>query len=197
MGLNLGYITFMEAAIAAVFGEGVRGLKMLELGDQVFRDGYFPEPTGKEYFQNRGYEHVSVDLNGKHGAVVRNLTKPSQFQDWIGKWDIITNAGTTEHVEPFEAQYECFSIINDCLKVGGLALHIIPDVHELDRSGKWKNHCHFYYSEAFFAMLVRECGYEMVANRLINGNRCVALKRTKPTLLPKDRTVFLREISRR
>ena len=142
MGLSLKTLQFIDTSIESVFGMKTN-LRMLELGDQCTNDFAIPEKTGKKYFENRGYKHVSVDLNGLNGAVARDLTKPEQFKDWHGEWDIITNAGTTEHVEPFESQYECFNIIHDCIKVGGIAIHLNPDVYEHDVHGRWKNHCNY------------------------------------------------------
>jgi len=170
---------------------------MLELGDQVIMDPNITEKTGKAYFSNRGFEHVSVDINGLHGAIVRDLTRPEQFQDWHGSYDVLTNLGTTEHVEPFESQYECFGIIHDCIKVGGIAIHLLPDVYERDEHGAWRNHCRYYYSESFFELLARECEYELLSNTVISGLRCVTVKKTKHAPFMDDRAKFLQSIAQR
>ena len=196
MGLKQSYLRFIETSIEETFGQG-KNLRMLELGDQVVKDSAIPEKTGKAYFENRGFEHVSVDLNGLHGAVVRNLAKPEQFKDWHDAWDVLTNCGTTEHVEPFESQYECFGIIHDCIKVGGIAIHIVPDVYERDEHGAWKNHCRYYYSKSFFELLAKECEYELLSNTVINGLRCVTVKKTKNVPFMEDRAKFLGAIAQR
>ncbi len=197
MGLIKSYIRFIESSIEQVYGGDVRGLRMLELGDQVVEDPHIAEKTGKDYFKNRGFEHVSVDTNGLHDAVVRDLTRPEEFQDWHGSWDVLTNSGTTEHVEPFESQYECFGIIHRCIKVGGIAIHLIPDVYERDERGAWRNHCRYYYSGSFFEMLARECKYELLSNTVINGLRCAALQKTKDVPFLDDRAKFLDAIAQR
>ncbi len=197
MGLTGAYLRHFEASIELVFGAGVRGLRMLELGDQVVDDAGIPEETGKAYFTNRGFHHVSVDLNGLHGAVVRDLSRPEQFRDWRGSWDIVTNAGTAEHVEPFDSQYECFSIIHHCLRIGGIAIHLLPDVREHDEHGAWKGHCRYYYSEEFVRTLAEGCGYETLANCLIHGLRCVTLRKTKDAPFMQDRSKLLGSIARR
>lgn len=196
MGLRPAYLHFIETSIERVFGRA-KNLRMLELGDQVVRDPAISEETGKAYFENRGFEHVSVDLNGLHGAVVRDLTRPEQFKDWHGSWDVITNSGTTEHVEPFESQYECFGIIHDCLKVGGIAIHLVPDVYERDEHGAWRNHSRYYYSKSFFELLANECEYELLSNTVINGLRCAAVKKTKSVPFMDDRAKFLASVARR
>lgn len=197
MGLNTTYLGFIESSTNKVFSNGVLKLRMLELGDQVVVDSTISERTGKDYFTNRGYEHVSVDINGLHGALVRDLTRPEQFHDWHGSWDIVTNSGTTEHVEPFSSQYECFGIIHDCLKVGGIAIHLLPDVHEHDAHGAWKNHCRFFYSGAFFELLAQECAYELLSNRVIDGLRCAMVKKNRDAPFMKDRGKFLSLIAQR
>jgi len=161
MGLKKPYINFIEDSINQVFDKDISGLRMLELGDQVVTDPIIDEKTGKEYFSNRGYDHISVDQNGLHGSVIRNLTMPKQFTDWHYSFDIITNMGTTEHIEPIESQYECFSILHDCTKVGGIMIHLLPDVRLHDEHGAWKNHCPFYYSKSFFEILAKDCKYEV------------------------------------
>jgi hypothetical protein len=197
MGLRISYLLFIEASIAQAFEGAVSGLRMLELGDQVISDPHLADETGKAYFTNRGFEHVSVDINGLHGAVVRDLTRPEQFLNWHGSWDVLTNSGTTEHVEPFESQYECFSIIHDCLKVGGIAIHLVPDVYERDEHHAWENHCRYYYSESFFEMLSKECKYELLSNTVVNGLRCVTLRKTRDIPFMDDRLKFLRAIAQR
>ncbi len=197
MGLKRSYLSFIEHSIEQTFGKDVNGLRMLELGDQIILNPDAAEKTGKEYFTNRGYEHVSVDINGLHGAAARDLTRPEQFSDWHDSWDILTNSGTTEHVEPFESQYDCFNIIHSCIKTGGIAVHLIPDVYERDERGAWKNHCRYYYSEAFFKLLAEECEYELLSNTVIDGLRCAAVRKTGSAPFMKDRSRFLASISRR
>lgn len=197
MGLSAAYLNYIESSIEKAFGKDVTGLRMLELGDQVIDDPHIPENTGKEYFTNRGYQHTSVDINGLHGAIARNLTRPEEFQDWHSSWDILTNSGTTEHVEPFESQYECFGILHEIVKVGGIAIHLIPDVCELDERGAWKNHCHYYYSGSFFDLLTRECEYELLSNTVINGLRCAAMRKTRYVPFMSNRSKFLSLISER
>jgi hypothetical protein len=198
MGLPTSHLRFIEASIEQVFGKDVRGLHMLELGNQLIRDPNNPEKTGKDYFTNRGFQHVSVeDINGRNGALVRDLRKPDQFHEWHDWCDVLTNSGTTEHVEPFETQYDCFSILHDCLKVGGMAVHLVPDVYEHDERNAWKNHCRFYYSDAFFKFLAQECEYELLTCTVINGLRGVAVRKTKDLPFLKDRAKLLELIAQR
>ena len=137
--------------------------RMLELGDQVIVDvGTTGHTTGKQFFQSLGYEHVSVDINGQHGAERLDLTRPRNFLHWRDHYDVITNAGTTEHIEPFEHQFTCFKIIHDCAKTGALMIHIVPDAQCMIDQGQWRGHCAYYYSKAFFNMLAHSNDYAIL-----------------------------------
>lgn len=195
MGLNTLYLEFIEHSIISVYPKSSKKLHILELGDQVIDDSTLSEKTGKEYFTKLGFMHTSIDLNGLNGAIIRDLTKPEQFHDWKEKFDILTNAGTSEHVEPFESQYECFKIIHDCLIVGGVAIHLVPEINERKKNGAWKNHCRFYYSEAFFEFLAKAGNYDLISNTVIKGLRCVALRKKSNIPFKCDRIKFLANIT--
>lgn len=194
MGLRLSYINFINSSIEKVYGLDTKGLKMLELGDQVVkRKSGIPESTGKEYFTNLGYDHISVDLNGKRGSLVKDLTKPTDFNEWPEYFDILTNSGTTEHVEPFESQYDCFKILHDCVKVGGLMIHLIPDIEPLNQ-GHFVNHCNYYYSEKFFNDLALNSNYTILENKIMDNLRCVVLVKNSNNFW-QDKNSFLKNIS--
>jgi hypothetical protein len=79
--------------------------------------------------------------------------------------------------------------------VGGVAIHLVPDVNECDERGFWKGHCPFYYSSEFFELLATECGYEMLRNEVINGLRAVAVRKSRDIPFMSDRSNFLRAIA--
>lgn len=190
MGLEVSYLVFIKSALAHRFGGNISGLTMLELGNQwIWRSPTIPYRTGKEYFSAMGFTHTSVDINGEDGSLIKDLRIPEQFLEWHGKFDVVTNAGTTEHVEPHENQYEAFSIIHNCVKHNGIIIHINPDVDELDHKGMWRGHCHTYYSTEFYQMLSSECGYKILDNQEILGNRCVALQKISdmPFMVNRDK----------
>lgn len=197
MGLNKRYLDLIESSIADVVGQ-VRGKSMLELGDQVIGgDGADAGKTGKLYFQERGVEHVSIDLNGRNGALAYDLSRPIRRPDWIGYFDIVTNAGTTEHVEPHRTQYACFQNIHNFWACGGVAIHIVPDIHELEAHGHWKGHCCNYYSHEFFEMLCEHNGYRLVSSTVIDGLRCVCLQKTRDQAFMLDEDRLLTRIAQR
>ena len=177
MGLNTEYINFFNKHIENLFQD--KKVSMLELGDQVIEqkkiNKHLNALTGKEYYTRKGYRHTSIDLNGLNQSEIKDLSNESDFACYHNTFDVITNSGTTEHVEPFDAQYICFKIIHDCLKEGGLMLHINPDTESRDNEGLWKTHCYFYYSEKFYEMLAKQCNYTILENTVMNGLRAVAM----------------------
>jgi hypothetical protein len=181
MGLTNEYLNFFDTNIKNL---NLTNPKMLELGDQVVS----PSLTGKQYYTSLDYDHISVDLNGANGSLIKDLRYPKEFNHWNNYFDIITNAGTTEHVEPIDYQYDCFSIIHDCLKVGGIQLHVVPCIEGLS---DWANHCTIYYSIDFFNMLSKTNSYELIEIKLSSNNLLmVCLKKTNPSEFTKDKNVF-------
>jgi hypothetical protein len=196
MGLQPGYLDYILECVTSELGE-LAGKRMLELGDQTIGADDIPETTGKEYYENRGVQHTSFDLNSKHGSLPVDLSQPIQDPQWRGAFDIITNSGTSEHVEPLDSQYDCFMNIHDCLKVGGISIHLVPDFDELEQRGYWENHCNNYYTHKFFNLLAELNGYTLVSSKVINGLRCVCLRKTSHAAFTESREELLAEIGRR
>ena len=196
MGLQPSYLDYIEQCVTSELG-GLAGLRMLELGVQTIGADGIPETTGKEYFENRGVQHTSFDLNAKHGALPVDLAQPIGDPRWLGVFDIVTNSGTSEHVEPLEAQYFCFKNIHDCLKVGGIAIHLVPDLDELEQRGHWQSHCNNYYTHGFFALLAELNGYTLVSSKVINGLRCACLRKNTGAAFTENRDALINEIGRK
>lgn len=196
MGLIRSYLEYMQDCIEGSLG-GMDGKTMLELGDQLIFGDDVPEKTGKEYFQNRGLFHISIDLNADNGALPFDLARPIREKRFTGRFDVVTNAGTTEHVEPHRAQYECFENIHGFLRVGGIAIHIVPDVDELEQHGLWKDHCNNYYSHRFFEMLAEQNGYALLSSQVIGGLRCACLQKQTSRPFMRNRRLLLSQIARR
>lgn len=196
MGIKQSYLEYINKCIGDALGD-MRGKRMLELGNQVMMGNFIPQKTGKEYFKDRGIEHISVDWNGLDGALPLDLTRPEQFIKWYNYFDIITNCGTTEHVETLKDQYKCFSVIHDCLKCGGIAIHVVPDIDELLNKGSYSGHSLNYYSHAFFKMLAVNNGYRLLSSEIIEDHLCACLQKNKDVPFMKDRKEFLKHIARR
>lgn len=198
MGLKSVYLDYIHECTRDTITE-FYGKRMLELGNQHIGEdeGTIPERTGKEYYVNRGVMHTSIDLNGRDGSLKIDLSKLIKNEDWLNHFDIITNSGTSEHIEPKKAQYVCFMNIHNCLKVGGIAVHLVPDMDELEKKDCWKKHCNNYYSHEFFKMLARNNNYKLVSLKVINGLICACLQKKQDTPFMENRKEFLRYITRR
>lgn len=150
------------------------GKKMLELGNQIIRgNSCTAHKTGKAFFEAAGFDHTSIDANGRDGALQRDLSRPISG---LGKFDIITNSGTSGYIKN---QRACFRNIDNLCNDGGRMIHIVPEV-ESNWAGKQ-------YSADFFVKLADEYNYTIVKNETMEGQygllRCVVLvKNEKDTV---------------
>lgn len=118
MGLPKNTLDFVLGCIGKFPGK-----RMLELGNQRIRDDVdTPFKTGKEYFENLGYKHTSIDLSGEDGSLKFDLAKPIESP---GRFDIVTNCGMSSWVDNEE---ECFRNIHSLCKVRGAMIHVLPDI---------------------------------------------------------------------
>jgi len=138
---------------ALLDGRFKAGDKMLELGDKQ-GDRY------KKWFTMKGVEHVSVDLNGQGGALKKDLQKPLN----LGKFDIVTNFGTTEHVE---LQEPCWRNIHESLRVGGTLISTIP----YPETKGWEKHGKWYPDLTWFVEFANLNGYEILTNMAVRDAR--------------------------
>lgn len=154
----------IETGCKEIGAKSFEGLKMCELGDQRMK--WNEHKTGKKYFIAHGIqEHVSLDLNGKNGALKVDLSKP--IDQWQKYFDIVTNFGTAEHVCP--GIYECFKNIHNFTKTGGVMIHAGPPA----KGCPW--HSPYHYESWFFEKLALANNYKHVLSevRVTAGRRGV------------------------
>ncbi len=125
-------------------------MTLLELGDQ---DILFEGPASKfrELEQSYYKQWASLDLHDRPGVTLKDL---SILENDLGQWDVLTNFGTSEHVEPELGHYNCWKNIHNWTVVSGYAMHDVPE------AGSWPGHCRFRYSLDFFNEF-KEIGYEI------------------------------------
>lgn len=114
--------------------DGVRS--MLELGNKNGTGG--KGDSYKKHFEARGIRHISVDWNGEDGALALDLREPLG----LGVFDMVTNVGTSEHVD---RQAPAWS--NMIEAAGRFLVCITP------APGDWPGHGLFYPSESFYHSL--------------------------------------------
>ena len=153
-----------------------KSFKMADLGSQNLKGPLKVESgfqTAKELFTSFGIEHVSFDITGKYGAVKCDLGV--ELQDHWGKYDLVANFATSEHVED---EYNCFKNIHHFCKVDG------PMVHAIPREDSWPGHCYHYYNAQFFENLAVACGYQLLFTREVTkhgaGNDAVYIEVQTP-----------------
>ena len=168
MGLKVKYLNFFFSSLVVAgikWHQGDR--RMCELGNQILKyDDPLLEPymlriyegkplphTGKEFFSFLGFEHTSIDINGKDGALKLDLCKPLPVE-MHKKFNILTNFGTIEHVEN---QEKAFENVWNLLDTGGIVVHIAPMA-----GGMLHNHGKHQYSKDFFYEMVKTKGYEFL-----------------------------------
>lgn len=143
MGMNNRTTKHFPKALESMGKSSWQGVKMLEYGNQLYRGKNAPFATAKEYFESLGVFHVSIDKNGKDGALPLDLRQPLCG---IGEpFDIVTNFGTTEHVK--KEQYQPFKTMHDMIRPGGLMFSVVPEI------GFLAEHGNFHYTKKFFELL--------------------------------------------
>ena len=138
----------LEFIHSVLDNEGESNTELLDLGNSYIRgdgigyieenyemDGFTYTDNGhgskkvniisKQYFTALGYNHTSIDLNGREDSLVIDLRYPitdSEY-DLVNKFDFILDIGTAEHIDN---QYMAFKNIHNMSKVGGIFIHTLP-----------------------------------------------------------------------
>jgi hypothetical protein len=108
-------------------------------------------PLAREFWMWLGLSYASIDIDGSPGSIPLDLNYDEVPTEFIGKYDVVTNFGTTEHVAN---QLQSFKIVHDLATAGGLMLHVLPTSGGL-------NHGLVSYNPKFFWMLGRSNGYKI------------------------------------
>ena len=153
-------------------------IKVCELGNQKMK--WHPEYTAKKFFLSEGAkEHISIDMNGKDGALRLNLAEDllATHPEWKGRFDLVTNYGTAEHVE--NGIYECYKNIHNFCREGGILINDGPP----STCCPW--HSPYHYKPNFFVELAQRCGYKIL---LMDSRVVIGRKRQQR---PEDRTLVI------
>jgi hypothetical protein len=157
---------------------GVGELKMCELGAQnLYTNDDWYNRVAKDYFVENGVSHDSYDIIVHQGCAFMDLREPIA-SNLIGIYDVVTDYGTTEHVDG--NYYQACKNIHDLCKVGGLIFRDNP------KTGNWIGHGCNYLNMNFYIELAKLCKYEILeltehfamGNVTDGCNICVALKKT-------------------
>lgn len=99
-----------------------------------------------------GLNYLSYDIFEGYKTFIFDLNRDSVPRDHFGIFDVVLNCGTSEHVL---GQYNCFKVIHDAVKTGGIIYHELPFTGYLD-------HGYFNYQPRLFFDLAKANGYEII-----------------------------------
>jgi len=147
MGVRLSIDVFQQAVVGV---SGYEGLAWCEFGNQQHMGSGRPM---RDVLQGRGVaRYVSIDLNGRDGALALDLQQPVIGE--TGQFDVVTNYGTLEHINE---QYGAWKNMHELCVCGGRMFHALP------RKGHHRlGHGRYLYTHKFVWGLVDTCGYTVL-----------------------------------
>jgi hypothetical protein len=122
----------------SVFGEGDSELQVKEA------------PFARDFWMSLGFEYAAIDVDGSPGSIALDLNYDEVPKALQGKFDVVTNLGTTEHICN---QLKAFKAIHDLAAVGAVMIHHLP-------AGGSLNHGLVNYNPKFFWYLARSNDYK-------------------------------------
>jgi SAM-dependent methyltransferase len=99
-----------------------------------------------------GMDYIAYDLFDGPRTTIFDLNRDEVPPADRASYDLVINCGTTEHV--FN-QYNCFKVIHDATRVGGVMYHALPMTGYI-------NHGYFVYTPVMFCDLAQVNEYEII-----------------------------------
>jgi hypothetical protein len=109
-------------------------------------------PLARDFWTWLGFDYTSVDIDRDSDSVRFDLNYDSVPRELAGKYCLVTNYGTTEHIAN---QLNAFKTIHDFATAGGVMIHHVPMQGML-------GHGLIAYDMKFFWMLARSNAYHLV-----------------------------------
>jgi hypothetical protein len=122
-------------------------------------------PLARDLWTWLGFEYASIDIDGSPGSIPLDLNYDQVPEIALGKYQLVTNFGTTEHVAN---QLNAFKVIHDLTALGGIMIHHLPI------QGMF-NHGLVNYNPKFFWMLARSNGYKFIYMDIFGSTSCYEL----------------------
>jgi hypothetical protein len=107
-------------------------------------------PLAREFWRWLGCTYAATDIDGNPDSIPLDLNVDPVPAGATGRYDLVTNLGTTEHVAN---QFNAFKVIHDLAAPGGVMITEVPTQGHA-------NHGLFNYTLKFFWMLARSNGYK-------------------------------------
>ena len=106
-----------------------------------------------------GFSYCALDIFEAENTIVFDLNVQAPGDDLAGKFDVVTNLGTTEHLIN---QHQAFKTMHELAKTGGIIYHDLP------LSG-YHEHGYFSYNPLLFRELADANHYNVVLERYSGG----------------------------
>lgn len=116
-------------------------------------EGPIVDGAARRLYEALGFSYACVDTDGRYGALALDLNFDPVPEDRVGRYDFVTNHGTTEHLCN---QGHAFKVIHDFTRPGGLMLHVLPFL-----GVPMVDHGFFCYQPNFFEAMARHNGYDV------------------------------------
>jgi hypothetical protein len=137
------------------------GREPVDLGAPVGVENFRARaPAARLFWTSLGFDYAAVDL--VDDAIRIDLNREQVPAEMRGRFDIVTNGGTTEHVAN---QDNTFRVIHDLCRPGGLMIHEVP-------CQAMMTHGLINYNPKFFSNLARANAYEVVSMRVCADGPC-------------------------
>lgn len=106
--------------------------------------------ASRHLHESLGFNYECLDIDANFGALTLDLNFDAVPSEHRNRYGLTTNHGTTEHILN---QHNCFKVMHDLTKVGGLMLHALPFTVHLE-------HGFFNYQPNLFYALARYNSYK-------------------------------------
>ena len=80
-------------------------------------------PSSRLFWESLGLSYSAIDYDGHRNSISLDLNCETVPDDLRGKFDLVVNGGTTEHVVN---QDHAFRVIHDLARVGAVMYHDVP-----------------------------------------------------------------------
>lgn len=129
--------------------------------------------SARELHEALGHSYRCVDVDPSFESIRMDLNFDSVPEGEKGKYDLVTNHGTSEHLIN---QYNVFKVMHDFCRPGGLFVQAVPFTVHLE-------HGFFNYQPNFFNALARYNSYETLGIWVGPDWQLASLVPWEPTLL--------------
>lgn len=106
-----------------------------------------------------GFDYTALDIFHARNTILFDLNVHAPGPRLYGKFDLVMNLGTTEHVF---SQLRAFQTIHELTKPGGVVYHDLPFAGYFD-------HALFRYDPLFFREIVKANSYEILLQEITKG----------------------------